>query len=367
MAFIRKRLRKDGSVAFTVQWVDPDTGKQTTRTLATEQDAKELADFLNANGQSFALAAQAASKLRSTAPPLSVVIDDHITQLTQISDQTRAKYRRDAARHITSVLGSIPVDTLTRRDAAAWLNGLSLSSKSKKNIHSILSAALSTAMSEKLITENVARGLKPPRAERREPVFLTEIETDLIMSTLPRHYQPFISLLLDTGLRWGEAAALEVRDITFTGEGDELRGVVSVTKAWRDSPTGRVKGPPKTKRGRRNVTMPKALTATIHDHIQTSGKAPSDALFTNTAGSTILASGFHEDIWRPTMKTLEHKLRRRPWVHDLRHTHASRLIAAGVPLTVIQRRLGHESIKTTSDLYGHLADDADAQAAAALD
>ncbi|MEV6585453.1 tyrosine-type recombinase/integrase [Kocuria rhizophila] len=54
-------------------------------------------------------------------------------------------------------------------------------------------------------------------------------------------------------------------------------------------------------------------------------------------------------------------------MHDLRHTHASWLIAAGVPLTVIRRLLGHESIKATSDTYGHLADDADQAAATALD
>ncbi|MCA0329475.1 MAG: tyrosine-type recombinase/integrase [Actinobacteria bacterium] len=45
-------------------------------------------------------------------------------------------------------------------------------------------------------------------------------------------------------------------------------------------------------------------------------------------------------------------------MHDLRHSHASWLIAAGVPLPVIQRRLGHESIQTTVDVYGHLAPDA---------
>ena len=67
------------------------------------------------------------------------------------------------------------------------------------------------------------------------------------------------------------------------------------------------------------------------------------------------------------MKQLSNDLRARPRVRDLRHTHASQLIAAGVPLTVIQRRLGHESIKTTSDTYGHLAADADVAAAAVLD
>ena len=75
---------------------------------------------------------------------------------------------------------------------------------------------------------------------------------------------------------------------------------------------------------------------------------------------------FHR-AWGPALDTLDGQLRARPRVHDLRHTHASWLIAAGIPLTVIQRRLGHESIKTTSDRYGHLADDADAAGAAALD
>jgi integrase len=47
-------------------------------------------------------------------------------------------------------------------------------------------------------------------------------------------------------------------------------------------------------------------------------------------------------------------LTKKPRVHDLRHTNASWLIQAGVPLTVVQRHLGHESIQTTSDRYGHL-------------
>ena len=47
----------------------------------------------------------------------------------------------------------------------------------------------------------------------------------------------------------------------------------------------------------------------------------------------------------------------RPRIHDARHAHASWLIAKGVPLTVIQARLGHNSIKVTSDTYGHLSPD----------
>ena len=55
MAFVRERPRKDGTTAFVVQWVEPDTGKQTTRSMGTRRDADELADFLTANGNSFGL------------------------------------------------------------------------------------------------------------------------------------------------------------------------------------------------------------------------------------------------------------------------------------------------------------------------
>ena len=58
-------------------------------------------------------------------------------------------------------------------------------------------------------------------------------------------------------------------------------------------------------------------------------------------------------------------LTRRPTIHDLRHTHASGLIARGASLTEVQRRLGHESIQTTSDRYGHVAPDSAGRMAAA--
>lgn len=64
MAFVRERPRKDGTTAFVVQWVEPATGKQTTRTMATRRDADGLADLLTANGNSFALAAQTATRRR---------------------------------------------------------------------------------------------------------------------------------------------------------------------------------------------------------------------------------------------------------------------------------------------------------------
>lgn len=130
MAFVREHPRKDGTTAFVVQWVELKTVKRTTRTLATRRDAEELSDFLNANGNSFALAAQAASRLRPSSPTADAVLTAHIDQLTAIGPDTRARYRAMAARHI--VPGAVPVDTLTRRDVAAWLNGMAGAAKNPR-------------------------------------------------------------------------------------------------------------------------------------------------------------------------------------------------------------------------------------------
>ncbi|ULP45285.1 tyrosine-type recombinase/integrase [Mycobacterium lentiflavum] len=69
----------------------------------------------------------------------------------------------------------------------------------------------------------------------------------------------------------------------------------------------------------------------------------------------VRAQNFHTNAWVPAVaRARENGLSKKPRIHDLRHTNASWLIQAGVPLTVVQRHLGHESIQTTSDRYGHL-------------
>ncbi len=240
MAFVRERPRKDGTTTFVVQWVEPDTGKQTTRTKATRRDADKLAEFLTANGNSFALAAQAASRLRSRSPTVDSVIAAHIDQLTAIGPDTRARYRRTAARHIRPILGAVPVDTLTRPDVAAWLNGVAGAAKTKKNVQALLSGALSTAVTEGVVAGNIAKDVQPPRGEAMcEAVFLTRSELALIVDALPPRSALRAEFLACTGLRFGEATALLGADLTLPdtpsagADGAAGRGVVAVSKAWK--------------------------------------------------------------------------------------------------------------------------------------
>ena len=89
-----------------------------------------------------------------------------------------------------------------------------------------------------------------------------------------------------------------------------------------------------------------------------------DLVFTAAMGGPIRWSGFRRRTWQPATEAVGFNGLR---FHDLRHTHAALLIAAGEHPKVIQGRLGHASIGTTLDAYGHLFDGLDEAAADRLD
>lgn len=106
----------------------------------------------------------------------------------------------------------------------------------------------------------------------------------------------------------------------------------------------------------------------------TAGRAPDAFVFTNSRGGPVRHQAFHGGVWTPAVRAFAGDTRRvqpqkrgrprvvwdatghgkRPRIHDLRHSFASWAIAAGHSLTAIQRTMGHETITTTSDTYGHL-------------
>ena len=150
------------------------------------------------------------------------------------------------------------------------------------------------------------------------------------------------------------------------------RGTVRVNKAWKrngeDDATetrvgfpavagethdaGHHLGHPKTPRSRRTITIAPAVAALLEKRID--GRLADDFVFTSRTGLPLHNGDFYTHVWRKLMTAVaaEHIAPFR--FHDLRHTHVAWLIAGGAPLPHIQARLGHESITTTIDTYGHL-------------
>lgn len=369
MASIKHQTRSDGSTRHQVLWRDPETRIQRSQSFDDPSSAEMLKNFLNANGQSFTLASEAAADLRSTAPRVRDVVADHIASISGIEPGTRFRYRRLLENHIDPHLGSIPVDRLRRSQVLSWFEGLRVADKTRKNIHALLSASLETAVAGRLVTENVAKGIRGPKSvvRTREPVFLTKQQVEVLANTIDPRYATLIRFFAASGLRYGEATALRRRDLR---KHDDGRYVVHVTRAWKKIEKGYELGGPKSPKSRRTVALQRSLSPAVAEQLH--GLRPDDLVFQNTKGDPLRHDLFRRVYWLPAMELLlardaEPHFDQAPTPHDLRHTHASWLIAAGVPLPVIQARLGHENITTTVGTYGHLAIGADASAADLLE
>lgn len=363
MASYRPRPTKAGQPRFVVMY--RHNGKQTTDTFTRERDAKKACDLINALGPDEALARLRGNPAVGTMPTVTEWLTKHIDDLTGITDRTRADYRSLATRHITPHLGPLDVDEVTPADVARWANVLEgkVSAKTIANLRALLSAAFGYAVDERLRPDNPMRRLRRSRAgehEREDMVCLTPQEFGHLRTLLPERWRPFATFLAGTGLRFGEAVALEVRDVDLLAD----TPIVRVTKSWRRTDTGFEVGPPKSRKSRRTVSLSSDLVDVLAPLVTRPGD---ELLFTTAAGGRVLHANFWNRVWKPAVTEFEAATGKRPRVHDLRHSHASWLIAKGQHMETIRDRLGHESIVTTSTVYSHLLPDQHRQTAAALE
>jgi integrase len=229
-----------------------------------------------------------------------------------------------------------------------------------KNHHALLSAILRAAVDQGLRPDNPAARAKLSRGLHREGVFLSSEEFDALLRFIPDEHRPLVVFLAGTGCRWGEATALRWSDLNLKAATPTVR----IERAWKRTGHGAVElGPPKSPRSRRTISLPPEVVAELPER----GK-PSDLIFTAPRGGMVWHGRFNADVWRPAVAAANDVERcaelgvapigKEPNIHDLRHTHASWLIAGGAPLPFVQARLGHEKIDTTVGTYGHLLPDA---------
>lgn len=377
MASIETRTSKNGTVTWRVKW--RQGGKQQSETLTTPKRAKAFRGMVDAAGQrwpenwvpGFGL-------VEATTSDLTVKewCTRAIDAKSGIEERTRQDYHRSMRLHLGKI-GPMRLDQLTREDVGTWVTKLKLSPKSVKNIHGTLSSCLTAAVRDGHIVRNPAKGVGLPRTDGPdtvEMVPLSDSDIALLVSSTVEHYRPLVELLAETGLRWSEASALQVRHVDVF----DLR--VKVGQAWKRQEDGSMQlGPPKTRRANRSVVISERLRDLLLPLL--AGRGGAEFLFTTPTGRVVRHGNFRSRVWLPAIRKAqrckEHQevkdpcgchgtLTVTPRVHDLRHAHASKLIVGNVPLVKVQRRLGHESIQTTIDTYGHLRLDADEEIRAVI-
>jgi integrase len=285
----------------------------------------------------------------------------YLESLTGITEGTRVTYQRTYLRVWAEPLGDRPLAAISREDIARVVNDLSAtkSDKTVRNAFGVLSSCLKVASADGLIPTVPTRGIRLPRRTEHtatEMRFLDHDEWQLLYDALPRHYRPLFTFLVGTGARWGEAEALTVGDVALAGGNP----VVRITKAakWNASKSTRDVGPTKTRKSRRTITLPPEVADELAPLV--AGRAKGERLFLAPRGGQLRHRTAYDE-WKAAVARAG--LDPQPRIHDLRHTHVAWLIAAGIPLPVIQARLGHEHISTTIDRYGHLLPDLQVAAA----
>ena len=245
-----------------------------------------------------------------------------------------------------------------------------LSNEMIRHYHRFLSSVFSTAVLWQLLQENPCNRVKPPKAEEKDIPFLDEKGVaDLFkaLSGAPTVYRTLIQLALATGCRRGEICALQWADI------DLERSVLSVNQHAQYIPRqGVVISTPKTKKARRSMKLNRATVELLQEfriwqdgERERLGSAWHDTgfVFTGWNGEPI-----HPDTVSGWFKDFQAAHGLQPVTfHSLRHTNASLLIAAHVPVTVVSGRLGHAQTSTTTNIYAGFIRSADAAAADALE
>lgn len=368
------RQNRNGTISWRVQF--RIGGRVCQETFADDQAANEFAALVDRVGGS---AARKVLEARNTAgvgmPTLrewtATYLDAASGHLTGVEPGTRANYAREAERSFLNVLGDLPLNAITKSDVGRWVawqeeqpskrfEGRLVAPKTMRNYANLLSQMLFAAVEAQIIPTNPANRTRVSKGARREGVFLTRDEFTTLLHFIPQKWERLVMFLAGSGCRWGEATALTWGDFNL----NVSPATVRITKAWKKSTNGApVLKHPKTSRSRRTISIP-------DDVIGALGKAgASDELvFKNSAGTHLWPGSFHTRVWQPAVRAASDPelceqegltpLRRRPTIHDLRHGHASWLIAAGTNLMDVQARLGHENIDTTVGVYGHLAPDA---------
>ncbi|MDJ1135588.1 tyrosine-type recombinase/integrase [Streptomyces iconiensis] len=386
MASIRKRKKSDGTMSYTVLFRagGAKSAKQESEVFDDETAATRFRDLVNGHGQqwppSWMRGRGFAEDVRTPDEMFEPFAMKVIDLLSGMQGDTRGRYRRYVQRNMSPWFKPYSVRDgeggISREMVQRWVDDLKAGAaapldakgrrprtkyapKTIKNQHGVLHQILQAAVEAEpqLRTANPCEFTSIPRLDSaeidEEMVFLEREEFGWLQECIAEDAKEMLEAFGETGARWGEVTALQPRDLRRRSG----RPAIRIQRAWKKDEDGKAYlGAPKTRKSRRTIVVTEQFWQKLR--LRAKGKAKDDLLFTAPRGGQWDAGTFRRQRWVPAIELAVEKygLIKQPRVHDLRHSHASWLIAAKVPLPAIQGRLGHESITTTVDRYGHLLD-----------
>jgi integrase len=287
-------------------------------------------------------------------------ISVHVTALT-------AERYRHALQHVRQYLGGRPLQKVQAGDLAGLYASLvrdGLAPRTVKLIHRVVHRALGQAEAWGLVRDNVAEAATPPKAADIETKMLQPDEAAALVERLRGSPLYMVALLgLATGMRRNEMLGLRWCDV------DLGAGRITISQSLEQTTAHGVRTKsPKTRSGRRTISLPATLVDALRSHWVSQqeqrlgmglGKAPDSSPVLAAPDGSYRSPGAISQAWGRAVRDYN--------LHSLRHTHASMLIASGMDVLTISRRLGHASATVTLSVYGHLIHGSDDRAAQIVD
>ena len=273
---------------------------------------------------------------------------------------------RESAKKICKALSLKFENTFTASEGSE-----KLSEKTVLHHYRLISSILNSAvMDDQILVTNPAARVRPPRCERKEALYLDEIQAAHLLDLLeaePMQYKTAVTLLLYSGMRRGELLGLEWSDIDFEN------CTVSISRTSQYLPgKGIFTKEPKTATSTRVIKLSDDAIDLLRKYRIWQNQQrlalgdqwqKTNRLFTAWNGAPMhpdVLSGWFESFVKRT------NLPKGLHLHSLRHTNATLMIAGGEDILTVSRRLGHAQASTTANIYGHAIQAANAKAAETL-
>lgn len=312
-----------------------------------------------------------AGRVSSAATPLSELLVrwlEHVED--QLSPTTLREYRRLVRTMLEPDLGKLPLRRLTTERIDAYYAGLArerlLSPASIRHVHAVLRGALAQAVRWGWIPVNPAVVASPPKVRRHEIAPPPMDATRRLLDAAAEHDPDFgavLRVLVATGARRGEVCGLKWSDVDVVGSTVTIRrSVASVTG-------GTIVKDTKSHAARRISVDTTTLDALARRRERAVALADACALEFDPDGFVFTSEPDGSRPLHPdTISGAFQRLRQRAGLddmrlHDLRHLHATQLLAAGVTVRTVSGRLGHANAATTLNVYAHFLEASDRHAA----
>ena len=293
--------------------------------------------------------------------PLNEYLDKWLAEIAKprLAESTFNSYEWLIKRYVRTKLGLTRLCDIQAYEIQSFYGGLSqqsLSARTVRYVHNVLSSALKQAVKWKLLSQNPCDLCELPKQVRKEMKYLSTEETSSFLNAAKENKWFVLFLVaIESGMRPEEYLGLQWKDIDFENK------ILSVKRAAvRKKGGGFYFTEPKTSRSRRSIPLSNSVLIALKSHRKTQLKARLklgmafqnyDLVFSTEIGTPLDRKNLNDRHFQPLLEKagLQH-IR----LYDLRHTTATLLLSAGENPKVVSERLGHASIVLTLDTYSHV-------------